>query len=431
MFKITQVIGREILDSRANPTVEVDCFLEDGSYGRASVPSGASTGSHEAVELRDGGVRYRGKGVTQAVKNVNIPLSEAICGKEWTQRELDQALIALDGTTDKSKFGANALLALSLSFARASATSQKKRLSDYFRELTTPHNPVRLPLPLINLINGGKHALGAADIQECMIVPIGASNFREAVRYGAEIFHTLGALLSEKNLGTTVGDEGGYAPVLQSNRAALDLLVQAIEKAGYRPGEDVALALDVAATELYHDGTYHFARDNKTYNADELIALYSELVNEYPIVSIEDGLAEDDWAGHQKLTATLGEKVQLVGDDLFVTNVERLQRGITEKSANAILIKLNQVGTVSETVDAITLAESAGFAAIVSHRSGETEDTSIADFVVGLGTGQIKTGSVSRSERVAKYNQLMRLEEYLGDVPFAGRKTLAKEKPSA
>ncbi len=426
MFKITQVLGREILDSRGNPTVEVDCFLEDGSYGRASVPSGVSTGSHEAIELRDGGMRYGAKGVTQAVNNVNEVLSGAVCGKEWTQRELDQTLIALDGTANKSKLGANALLALSLSFARASATSQKKRLSDYFRELGTPLHGVRLPLPLINLINGGKHASGAADIQECMIVPVGARNFREAVRCGAEIFHAIGTILSEKNLGTTVGDEGGYAPELPSNRAALDLLVQGIVKAGYRPREDVALALDVAATELYRDGVYHFVRDNKSYSTDELITFYAQLVNEYPIVSIEDGLAEDDWSGHQKLTAALGEKIQLVGDDLFVTNTERLQRGIAEKSANAILIKLNQTGTVSETVDAITLAESAGFAAIVSHRSGETEDTSIADFVVGLGTGQIKTGSMSRGERTAKYNQLMRLEEYLGDVPFAGRGALLR-----
>lgn len=426
MFKITQVLGREILDSRGTPTVEVDCFLEDGSYGRAAVPSGASTGSHEAVELRDGGARYGTKGVTQAVNNVNTTLSEVVCGHEWTQRDLDQAMITLDGTPNKARLGANAILAVSLSFAKATAVSEKKRLSDHFRSLATTIHPVRLPLPLFNLINGGKHAQGAADIQECMIVPVGVSSFREALRAGAEIFHALGSILSEKGLPTTVGDEGGYAPALGTNREALDLLMQAIEKAGYQAGKDVALALDVAATELYHDGAYHFARDNKTYTSDELIAWYTELTQSYPIVSIEDGLAEDDWEGHTKLTAALGEKIQLVGDDLFVTNPERLQKGITEKAANAILIKLNQIGTLSETLDAITLAESAGFAAIISHRSGETEDTTIADLTVGLGTGQIKTGSLSRSERVAKYNQLLRLEEYLGDVPFAGATALKK-----
>lgn len=426
MFKITQVIGREILDSRGTPTVEAECFLEDGSYGRAAVPSGASTGSHEAVELRDGGTRYYGKGVTQAVNNVNTALAELACGHEWTQRDLDQAMITLDGTSDKSRLGANAILSLSLAFAKATAVSRKKHLSEHFRSLATPLNEVRLPLPLINLINGGKHAEGAADIQECMIVPVGAKNFHEAVRAGAEVFHALRTLLSEHGLTTTVGDEGGYAPALTSNREALDLLLQGIEKAGYQPGKDISIALDIAATELYHDGAYHFVRDAKTYSSDELIAWYTELIQEYPIVSIEDGLAEDDWSGHHTLMATLGNKVQLVGDDLFVTNSTRLQRGITDKSANAILIKLNQVGTLTETIDTITLAESAGMKAIVSHRSGETEDTTIADFVVGIGTGQIKTGSLSRSERVAKYNQLLRLEEYLKDAPFAGAEALVQ-----
>jgi len=430
MFKITQVLGREILDSRGTPTVEADCFLEDGSYGRAAVPSGASTGSHEAVELRDGGARYGTKGVTQAVKNVNIELSTALCGHEWAQRDLDAAMIALDGTPNKARLGANAILAVSLSFAKATAVSEKKRLSGHFRSLATPIHPVRLPLPLLNLINGGKHAMGTADIQECMIVPVGMSSFREALRAGAEIFHTLGAILSERGLPITVGDEGGYAPALATNREALDLLMQAIEKAGYQSGKDVALALDVAATELYHDGAYHFARDNKTYNSDELIAWYEELVGAYPLVSIEDGFAEDDWEGHTKLHAALGGKIQLVGDDLFVTNSERLQKGITEKAANAILVKLNQIGTLTETLDTVALAESAGFATIVSHRSGETEDTTIADLTVGLGTGQIKTGSLSRSERVAKYNQLLRLEEYIGDTPYAGAEALATKKPS-
>jgi len=426
MFKITQVLGREILDSRGVPTVEVDCFLEDGSYGRAAVPSGASTGSHEAVELRDGGTRYYGKGVTQAVNNVNTLLAELVCGHEWAQRDLDQAMITLDGTANKSRLGANALLALSLAFAKATAASKKTRLSEHFRSLANSPHDVRLPLPLINLINGGRHAQGAADIQECMVVPVGAKNFHEAVRAGAEVFHALGGLLSERGLATTVGDEGGYAPALSSNRETLDVLMQGIEKAGYQPGKDIAIALDIAATELYHDGVYHFTRDDKTYSSDELIAWYTDLVQQYPIVSIEDGLAEDDWEGHRALTATLGQKVQLVGDDLFVTNSERLQRGITEHADNAILIKLNQIGTLTETIDTITLAESAGFAAIISHRSGETEDTTIADFVVGMGTGQIKTGSLSRSERVAKYNQLLRLEEYLGEVPFAGAAALAK-----
>lgn len=430
MFKVTQIIAREILDSRGNPTVEADCFLEDGSFGRAAVPSGASTGSHEALELRDGGARYLSLGVTQAVKNVNTALAGALVGQEWTQRELDSSLISLDGTPTKSRLGANAILSVSLSFAKATAVSEKRRLSDHFRSLAMPENPVRLPLPLMNLINGGKHAEGSTDIQEYMVVPLGAKNFREAVRYGSEIFHSLGLLMKEKGQSTLLGDEGGYAPHLSNNREALDLLVLAIERAGYTAGVDVALALDVAATELLENGSYHFKKEGRSLSTTELISYYEELIQNYPIVSIEDGMSEDDWAGHRELTERLGSRAQLVGDDLFATNTERLKRGIEEHSANAILIKPNQVGTLTETIDAITMAEHAGFSTIVSHRSGETEDTTISDFSVGLGVGQVKMGAPARGERTSKYNQLMRLEEYLEGITFAGRDALKLKNPS-
>lgn len=414
-MKIAQVIAREILDSRGNPTIEVEVTLEDKSFGRAAVPSGASTGSHEAVELRDGGSRYGGKGVQKAVENVNATIAKSIEGKDFDQRSLDEALIALDGTPNKGKLGANAILGVSMAFARAVAASSKDPLYSYFNKIAKTKNAIQLPVPMMNILNGGKHADKSTDFQEFMVMPVGMKSFSEALRAGAEIFHALKKILHDKGLATTVGDEGGFAPSLPSNEAAIEIILEAIKNAGYVAGKDIVLALDVAATELYKDGKYHLACENRSLTSEEMVAFYVDWCTKYPIASIEDGLAEDDWAGYKLLTEKLGSKVQIVGDDLFVTNIERLGRGINEKVGNSILIKLNQIGTVSETIDAINLAKSAKYTSIISHRSGETEDTTIADFVVGTGVGQIKTGSLSRTDRVAKYNQLLRLEEQLGN----------------
>ncbi|MEI8339226.1 MAG: phosphopyruvate hydratase [bacterium] len=417
MLKISKVLAREILDSRGNPTVEVDVTLADGSFGRAAVPSGASTGSHEAVELRDGDKkRYLGKGVLKAVENVNVLIKKAIVGKEFDQRTLDAKMIALDGTENKGKFGANAILGVSLAFARAAAVSMKKPLYKYFKDIAKTGNAVCLPVPMMNIINGGKHALNSTDLQEFMIMPTGAKTFAEALRYGAETFHALKKILAERGLNTSVGDEGGYAPSLPGNSAAIEVILEAITKAGYKPGKDISIAIDGAASEIYNKETakYELKTENKNLSSEEMVAYYEEWVKKYPIVSIEDGLAEDDWAGYELMTKKLGKKIQIVGDDLFVTNPKRLQMGIEKKAGNSILIKLNQIGTVSETIDAINLAKKNGYTSVVSHRSGETEDSTIADFVVGLGTGQIKTGSLCRSERVCKYNQLVRLEQELG-----------------
>ncbi len=416
MSKIKSVWAREILDSRGNPTVEVDLRLSDGSFGRAAVPSGASTGSHEALELRDGDKdRYSGKGVLKAVNNINTTISKAIKGKEFDQRKLDDKLLELDGTANKRNLGANAILGVSLAFAHASAASMGKPLYVYFNKISKTGNPICLPVPMMNIINGGAHAENSADIQEFMVVPIGFTSFREALRAGDEIFHTLKKILHDKKLPTTVGDEGGFAPSLSSNEAAIEIIIEAIKAAGYEPGKDITIALDVAATEFYKDGKYNLARDKKVLTSEQIISWYEELVNKYPIISIEDPLAEDDWTAYTLMTEKMGRKIQLVGDDLFVTNIDRLSQGIEKHAANSILIKLNQIGTVSETIDTINLAKKAGYNSIISHRSGETEDTTIADFAVGTGVGQIKTGSLSRTDRVAKYNQLLRIEEQLGD----------------
>ncbi len=414
---IKSVRGREILDSRGNPTVEADVTLEDGSIGRAAVPSGASTGTYEAHELRDGDKeRHGGKGVLTAVANINGEIASALVGKDASQqKEVDQILIDLDGTPNKGRLGANAILAVSLAVAKAAAASAKKPFYTHLLELSgaAGHS---LPLPMMNIINGGKHAAGSTDIQEFMIMPVGAAVFSDAVRMGAEIFQQLGKVLHEKGYATTVGDEGGYAPRVQKgNKEALELISTAIERAGYTLGKDVVLALDVAASELHKDGKYHLATENSSLTSEEMVAWYESLVKDFPIVSIEDGLAEHDWDGWKHLTQTIGHEVQLVGDDLLVTNTDFLQRAISEQAGNAILIKLNQIGTLTETINAINLASKHGWNSIVSHRSGETEDTSIAHLAVGLGTGQIKTGSLSRTDRVAKYNELLRIEEALGD----------------
>ena len=420
-LKIKKAWAREILDSRGNPTVEVDVTLSDGSFGRAAVASGASTGSHEAVELRDGDKRYGGKGVKKAVANVNTIIAKKIQGKAFDQRSLDDAMIALDGTENKGKLGANAILGVSLAFAHAAAKSLKKPLYKYFKDISKTKE-MRLPLPMMNILNGGKHALNSTDLQEFMIMPVGAKSFAEALRYGAEVFHALKKILASRGLNTSVGDEGGYAPSLPSNAAAIDVILEAIQKAGYTPGKDIAIAIDGAASELYKDGKYHLDTEKKVLSSEEMVDFYVEWVNKYPIVSIEDGLAEDDWEGYKLMTQKLGKKIQIVGDDLFVTNPKRLKMGIDQKAGNSILIKLNQIGTVSETIDAIQMARDAKFTSVVSHRSGETEDSTIADFVVGLGTGQIKTGSLCRSERTAKYNELLRIEEALGkNAKFAGK----------
>jgi enolase len=425
-MEIKSIHARQIIDSRGNPTVEADVILSDGTLGRAAVPSGASTGSNEAVELRDGDAAFGGKGVMKAVGNVNGPIAEALVGKDASdQRGIDTAMIELDATPNKGKLGANAILAVSLAVARAAAQSQGKPLYQYFQSLSSS-TELSLPVPMMNIINGGKHAAGSTDIQEFMVMPVGAATFSDAIRMGAEIFHALAKVLKEKGYGTTVGDEGGYAPhVKNGNAEALDLVSQAVEKAGYKLGDDVVLALDVAASELYENGKYTLATENRSLTSDEMVDWLVELAEKYPIASIEDGLAEDDWQAWAKLTEKLGDRVQIVGDDLLVTNVSFLKRGIEEKAANAILVKLNQIGTLSETIDAVAMAHGASWRAVISHRSGETEDTTIAHLVVGLATGQIKTGSMSRTDRVAKYNELLRIEEQLGGTAtYAGREAL-------
>ena len=416
---IEDVIGREILDSRGNPTVEVDVFLEDGAVGTAMVPSGASTGAHEAVELRDGDPeRYGGKGVLDAVRNVNDTLRPELLGIDAVdQVSLDRLLISIDGTPNKSRLGANALLGVSLAVAHAAAESVGLPLFRYLGGAGAR----TLPVPLVNILNGGKHAIDSTDFQEFMIVPLGAPSFREGLRWAAETFHALGKLLHEQGFATTVGDEGGYAPSLGSNEDAIAAVLTSIERAGYAAGEQIAIALDPATTELYSDGRYSLAREDRTLTGSELIDFWADWLDRYPIVSLEDGLAEDDWSGWAELTSRLGDRLQLVGDDLLVTNTERLARAIRERAANSILVKLNQIGTLTETVEAVEMARRAGWTAVVSHRSGETEDTTIADLVVAMNAGQIKTGSISRSERIAKYNRLLRIEEELGDAAeYAG-----------
>jgi len=427
-MKITSIHARQILDSRGNPTIEADIILEDGTMGRAAVPSGASTGSYEAIELRDGDAAYGGKGVLKAVAHVNGEISEALKGWEITdQTGIDEKMIALDGTENKGRLGANAILAVSLAVAKAAALSQKKPLYRYVAELNGTET-ISLPVPMMNIINGGKHAAGSTDIQEFMIMPVGAKSFSHCLQIGAEIFHALGKVLSNKGYATTVGDEGGYAPAVKNGNAeALELISEAVAKAGYTLGGDVVLALDVASSELMQDGNYVLATENKTLTSEEMVAFYNDLTSRFPIASIEDGLGEDDWDGWKVLTAQLGDKIQLVGDDLLVTNTTFLERAIHEKAGNAILVKVNQIGTLTEAMNAVRMAHQAGWKAVISHRSGETEDTTIAHLVVGLGTGQIKTGSLSRTDRVAKYNELLRIEEELGEgALFVGRSALER-----
>jgi len=415
MSMITDIYAREVLDSRGNPTVEVEVWTEFDGFGRALVPSGASTGAFEAVELRDGDKsRYLGKGVMTAVDNVNNIIAEEIIGMDvYDQIGVDMALIELDGTDNKGKLGANAILGVSLAVARAAADELGMPLYNYIGGV----GGRTLPVPMMNILNGGEHADNNVDIQEFMIMPVGAANFREALRMGAEIFHNLRSVLKAKGLNTAVGDEGGFAPNLSSNEEALKTIVEAIEKAGYKPGEEVFLALDVAATEMYDEDrkVYTLEGEGRELNADEMIDYYEDLVNKYPIISIEDGLAEEDWEGWDRLTKKLGSKIQLVGDDLFVTNTARLERGVNENISNSVLVKLNQIGTLTETLNTIEMAKTHGFTAVVSHRSGETEDTTIADLVVATNAGQIKTGAPSRTDRVAKYNQLLRIEDFLGE----------------
>ena len=417
MSKIKAVNAREILDSRGNPTIEVEVVLEDKSIGRAAVPSGASTGAFEAAELRDGGSRYLGKGVTSAVKNVIEKITPVVIGMSATdQRAIDQKMISLDGTKNKSVLGANAILGVSLATARAASISANQSLFRYLGGSKAK----TLPVPMMNILNGGAHADTNVDIQEFMIAPIGADSFKESLRWGAEIYHSLKSVLKKKGLATSIGDEGGFAPNLESNRAALDLILVAIEGAGFKVGSQIALAMDVAATEFFNEGKYEF--EGKSLTSEQMITYYSDLVSNYPLVSIEDPLDEDDWSGWAKLTAELGEKIQIVGDDLFVTNPERLAKGIESKTANALLVKVNQIGTLTETIDAVNMAHENNYKSMMSHRSGETEDTTIADLAVALNCGQIKTGAPARSERVAKYNQLLRIEEELAaDAVYAGR----------
>ncbi len=422
MAKISCVWAREILDSRGNPTVEVDCILEDGSLGRTSIPSGASTGKHETLELRDGEKRYRGKGVRQAVKNVNGEIRDGLTGLDaMGQCHIDRVLCELDGTPNKSRLGANAILGASLAVARAAASSLGLPLYRYVGGI----NGRVLPVPLMNVLNGGKHADNNVDIQEFMIVPAGEQKFSEALRVGTEVFHELKDVLREKGLFTGIGDEGGFAPNLETNQKALEVILTAIEKAGYRPGEDVWIAIDSAASEFYEDGVYSLrAEAEPQRDSKGMVEFYKEWVEKFPVISIEDGLAQDDWEGWKLLTKELGHRVQVVGDDIFVTNTERLRRGISEGVANSILVKLNQVGTVSETLQCIRVAKDSDYSSIISHRSGETEDTTISDLCVGVNAGQIKTGSASRTDRVGKYNQLLRIEEELGtDAVFAGLST--------
>lgn len=417
MADIMLTFAREILDSRGNPTVEVEVFLEDGSHGIAAVPSGASTGEHEAHELRDGDDRYGGKGVQKAVTNVNETIADAIAGIEADdQRVLDLTMIELDGTDNKSNLGANAILGVSMAAAKAAADSAALPL---YRYIGGPNAHI-LPVPMMNILNGGAHADSGVDVQEFMIAPIGAETFTEALRQGAEVYHALKSVIKSKGLSTGLGDEGGFAPSVGSTKEALDLIVEAIEKAGYKPGEEIALALDVASSEFYENGTYNF--EGGQHSAEEMAKVYADLVENYPIVSIEDPLDENDWEGYTKLTAEIGDKVQIVGDDFFVTNPERLARGIEQNAANALLVKVNQIGTLTETFDAVELAHRNGYRTMMSHRSGETEDTTIADLAVALSCGQIKTGAPARSERVAKYNRLIRIEEELGPAAvYAGR----------
>ena len=424
MADIIHTFAREILDSRGNPTIEAEVFLDDGARGVAGVPSGASTGVHEAHELRDGGERYQGKGVLKAVENINEKIADEIAGFEADdQRLIDQALIKLDGTDNKSELGANAILGVSIAAAKAAAESAALPL---YRYIGGPNAHV-LPVPMMNILNGGAHADSGVDVQEFMIAPIGAESFAEALRMGAEVYHALKAVLKDKGLSTGLGDEGGFAPSVDSTKAALDVIVDAIKKAGFEPGKDVALALDVASSEFFKDGKYHFEGGEHT--AEEMSKVEEGLIDEYPIVSIEDPLHEDDWDGYTTLTAAIGEKVQIVGDDFFVTNPARLQEGIEKKAANALLVKVNQIGTLTETFDAVELAHRNGYRTMMSHRSGETEDTTIADLAVALNCGQIKTGAPARSERVAKYNQLLRIEQELGDgAVYAGRSAFPRFK---
>jgi enolase len=417
MSAIKSVLAREILDSRGNPTVEVEVLLESGVRGVAAVPSGASTGAHEAVELRDGGARYGGKGVQKAIAGIVEELAPAIISMNPTaQRAIDEKMIALDGTANKSRLGANALLGISLACAKAAAESESQPLFSFLGGSSA----TLLPVPMMNILNGGAHADTNVDIQEFMVAPFGASNFAESLRWGAEIYHSLKSVLKKSGLATSIGDEGGFAPNLSSNRAALDLILDAISKAGFTAGKEVGLALDVAATEFHEDGKYTF--EGKALSSDEMIDYYQELVNAYPLVSIEDPLDENDWSGWISITKKLGEQVQLVGDDLFVTNPVRLAEGIAQGAANALLVKVNQIGTLTETLDAVVLAHKSGYRSMMSHRSGETEDTTIADLAVAANCGQIKTGAPARSERVAKYNQLLRIEEILGSrATFAGK----------
>src|SRR6478609_2335113 len=436
MSEIVALRAREILDSRGNPTVEVDVTLASGAMGRAAVPSGASTGEHEALELRDGDKnRYGGKGVTKAVAHVNSEIAAALIGKKADQRIVDEQLIALDGTPTKSRLGANALLGVSMAVARATAVADNKPLHQYFAELSgrgASADPYLLPVPMMNILNGGAHADSSVDFQEFMVMPAGMPTFAEALRAGTEVFHALRGILKKAGHSTGVGDEGGFAPNLKSNREAVDVVLDAAGKGGLKPGDTVFLALDVASSELWDNGKYVFKKSGEpTRTAEQMVEMYTDWVRQYPIISIEDGVAESDWDGWKKLTAAIGDRVQLVGDDLFVTNPTILRKGIAEGLANALLVKLNQIGTVTETLDAIAMARSAGYASVISHRSGETEDSTIADLAVGTSAGQVKTGSASRSDRVAKYNQLLRLEEELGSgARYAGRAAIRQLKAS-
>ena len=419
MSNITKIHAREILDSRGNPTLEAEVTLDSGAFGRAAVPSGASTGVREALELRDGDKsRYLGKGVTRAVNNVNTEISDALVGMDGQdQVALDNKMIELDGTDTKERLGANALLAVSLAASHAAAKENNEALYEHLGD-----GNYIMPVPMMNIINGGEHADNSVDLQEFMILPVGAPSFKEALRYGAEVFHTLRSVLSAKGMNTAVGDEGGFAPDLSSNEEAIEVILEAIEKAGYKAGEDIYLGLDAASSEFYKDGVYNLASEGKTFNSEEFTDYLANWVNKYPIITIEDGLDEGDWEGWAYMTKQLGDKVQLVGDDLFVTNTSILKEGIDKNIANSILIKFNQIGTLSETLNAINMAHDAGYTAVISHRSGETEDSTIADLCVATRAGQIKTGSLSRSDRIAKYNQLLRIEEALGDkAVYAGK----------
>ena len=424
MSAIVDIIGREVIDSRGNPTVECDVLLESGVMGRAAVPSGASTGSREAIELRDGDKsRYLGKGVLKAVEHINTEIAEAVLGLDASEQAfLDKTLIDLDGTENKGRLGANAMLAVSMAVARAAAEEAGLPLYRYFGGMSA----VQMPVPMMNVINGGVHADNSIDMQEFMIMPVGAPSFREALRWGTETYHTLKKVIHDRGLSTAVGDEGGFAPNLASNEDAIRILIEAIEKAGYAPGTDIAIAMDPAMSELYRDGAYHLTGEGKVLGRDEMVAYWTRLVDTYPIVSIEDGMHEDDWEGWKVLTDAVGTKTQLVGDDLFVTNVARLRMGIERKVANAVLVKVNQIGSLSETLDTVELATRHGYSSVMSHRSGETEDATIADLAVATNCGQIKTGAPARSDRVAKYNQLLRIEEQLGEsAAFRGRSALS------